>query len=627
MNDQTLSDDEYRSFQKRIVGELHGILMRGEVLRRGEQQASEVWDLVHSHRRFNQHYGQYRPELVKKFGEITNSQFFAATMGDKLNFGDPLSVFQDCFGTLDKFKPFLESKKIQYEWTEPPDLHSTILQGAHYLLAPEIIHVGSLLSSRISGILLFDKNLVIEFLRRFIGGDRELIKLLVENGVILRWFYLRKESLYIQDPFESLAPSLYSRAIPRERVLASRVANLLSIGLGSPLQLDDLLNAADFHEEIVTFSQFLAEKLYSLLKKRVLRSVIESAIHKGFLNLSGFSELGDISLSIFEYSQAEGVEWIDVEELVTSTAMLALKKSSKPSIKRSMDRLSAIKFGKGFESTVGALNVPTLVELLRDFYDSARDTLEERKSEYLSSASLEIQDVRADYAQQVGDLQGRIEFVAKSHLHLVRRLIEGTSQTEEEEFIAKAAAFLSSEAFAHLKDAHRERMTRTIFGYLWREFQQCKEVLGEVNLRPFLMDEIDLLLDVLRLNRIPSVFSREWNLNSPFYLRGKAAYAASRILREWLILPRDKLARKMNPDKINECMVACGRDDIRNYYLLAALEFLNPKDRDQAIDRICTLFPNPIRPGKNFLFTDGNGILQLLTDGTLKRLSEEQWNP
>ncbi|MHA2232025.1 MAG: hypothetical protein ACXAB4_06020 [Candidatus Hodarchaeales archaeon] len=622
-----LSESEYQSFQKRILGELHGILMRGEVLRRGEGQASEVWDLVHSHTRFNQHYGQYRPELIKKYGEITDSQFFAATIGDKMNFGDPLSVFQDCFATLDHYKAFLDSKRISYEWTGPPDLHSTILQGAHYLLAPELIHLGSLLSSGISGILLFEENLVKEFLRRLIRGDRELVQQLVQNGIINRWFYLRKEPPYLQNPYESLAPSLISRSIPREIVLVARVANLVSIGLGSPLPLDTLLEATSIHEELASFSLFLSEKLYSRLKKRVLRSAIENVIHKGFINLSGFRELDEIALSIYEYSEADGVEWTDVQDLVTSIAISALKKSSKPSIKRSMDRLNLIRFGSGFDPNIGQLDVPAFVELLRAFYDSARDVLEERKSEYLSSASLEVQDVRADYKQQVGDLQGRIEFVAKSYLHLVRKLIEGTPKTEEAEFIAKAAAFLSSEAFAHLDDIHRERVAQTIFGYLSREIHQCRDILGDVDLHPFLMDEIELLSDVLRLNQILGVFAREWSMNSSFYLHGKAAYAASQILREWLILPRDKLARKIDPSRTNDCMIACGRNDIRNYYLLAAIEYLNSKDFNEGLERTHLLFPNPIPPGKKFLFADGSGILQLLTDGTLKHLSEKQWNP
>ncbi|MFX0114774.1 MAG: hypothetical protein ACFFB3_09510 [Candidatus Hodarchaeota archaeon] len=627
MSAETLSESDYRSFQKRIVGELHGILMRGEVLRRGERQASEVWDLVHSHTRFNQHYGQYRPELIKKFGEITNSQFFAATIGDKMNFGDPLKVFEDCFDTLDKFKAFLDEKHIQYEWIDPPDLHSTILQGARYLLAPEFIQMGSLLSSGISGILLFDKNLVIEFLSRLISEDRELIKLLVQNGVIARWFYLRKEPLYPQDIYESLAPSLISSSIPREMILASRVANLLSIGLGTPLKLDSLVDAAFYHEEISTFSRFLAEKLYGILNKRVLRSVIENAIHKGFLNLSGFRELEDIALSIFEYSETPEVEWTDIQNLVTSSAISALNKSSKPSIKRSMERLTSIKFGSGFDANSNNLDIPTLAELLRSFYDAAREVLEERKSEFLSSAALGAQDVRSDYKQQVEDLKGRIEFVAKSYLHFIRRLINEAGKTEEDEFIAKAAAFLSSEAFAHLNDACRERVARTLFGYLSREIRQCKEVLGERDLRSFLMDEIALLLYVLRLSQIPRVFSREWSINSPPYIRGKAAHSAARILREWLILPRDKLAKDLEPNRINDCMAACGRDDIRNYYLLAAIEFLNSKDIEEGLEKIHLLFPEPIHPGKNFLFVDGSGILQLITDGTLKKLSEEQWSP
>jgi len=291
-----------------------------------------------------------------------------------------------------------------------------------------------------------------------------------------------------------------------------------------------------------------------------------------------------------------------------------------------MPSLGSIQFGSGFDTKNASLDIPTLIGMLRGFYNSARVVLEERRTQYLNSVSLGAQDVRADYKQQVGDLQGRIELVGKSHTHLVRHLIEGTTRAEEDEFIAKTAAFLSTETFSHLDDKRRERAAKTIFEYLSRETRECRKILGELDLRPFLIEEVALLLYVLRLGKIPGVFSREWNINSSIYIRGKAAQTASRILREWLVLPRDKLVKIIGSDKINECMLACGRNDIRNFYLFAAIEHLNPKNVEDGLSKIQTLFPNPIRPGKRYLFFDGNRILQLLTDGLLVKLSEEQWN-
>ncbi len=616
---------EYDDFQKRILGELHGILMRGEVLRKGEHQASEVWDLVQSHDRFQLHYGQYRPELIKKFGKVTNSQFFAATMGDKLNFGDPINIFRDCFETLDKYHEFLTAQGIQYEWVDPPDLHSGILLGAHYLLAPELIQLGKLISSEISGILIYAKSLVVEFLRRMIDGDREIIQELRRLGIVNRWFYLRKEPLYLQNPLESLAQSLFSRKISEKIILSSRVANLLSIGFRAELPLDELINKGTLmqkHGEEELFARFVAEKLYGFLKERVLKTVIEKGIDRGFLNLSGFPDLGEIALSIHEYSQTEGVDWASIQDLITSSAVSALKRSSKPSIKRSMHSLGSIKFGETYDPQENVLDVPNLIEMLRIFYDTARDVLEERREKFLTSASLGAQDVRSDFRQQIGDFQGRIELVSKSYIHLIQRLTTDFSSDEEKIFIAKASAFLAAETIPQVEGSTREQLTRTIYSYLSQEIEDCRKIVGEIDLQVFLLEEIALLIYVIRLGRISGIFTREWKINSPPYLAGKAAFTASRILREWLILPREIIAKNVAKSEINKIMAACGRNDIRNFYFFVFLPIIKPSNFEDGFLKLSKLFPNPILPEKKTLFVDGSIIFNLIEDQTLIGLSE-----
>ncbi|MFX0096090.1 MAG: hypothetical protein ACFFBD_30405, partial [Candidatus Hodarchaeota archaeon] len=454
---------------------------------------------------------------------------------------------------------------------------------------------------------------IIDFLAKLILADSSLEAKFIKKGIIMRWFYLRKETLYEPSPFSALAPLLIhsSRRVPKsipQILISARIAYLLSRGFRFPFDFVSALKSLflatqEGSDAFKSTCRSIAKGIYENLKKRALRTSIEQILTQGFMDLRGFSSFSALANLILEYSSLNSISWHEVRNFIMETTKTALRRSVKPQIKKELTTLQKIDFGSPKES---AVDVKGFERLLREYYEQHRQVYDMTASAYSSTKPI------FEYKKEISDLENKIELVSRSYKHILTTIDPNILKDPLLQFIAKSTLYLVHEAASKTDLPTQQRIAQLTYEFLESEINALKAIDSKPDLKEFVVKEIKHLSQILRIqenyihqiqyhsNKKQGIISLGWSVN-----------CIKNLIREWVIIPRD-LYRKHPSFKHPKLAAASRRADLRNFFLLAAIRQLEIDSLINAYEKLYEYFPKPIPPHKSSLLVDSTALVEFL---------------